>query len=361
VAAKLARLRQQLADSETVTSQTIEPLASLAAAAERAKLYRRLVDQTLRQPFLGGARPSPELVQRVKESHSRWGEMAGAIRAGKPPRSVSKAAFTTLSLPDVSAASADAVPMTGALWAKMSDEYFKQTLALENLGADLGKHVRRSPKMQELAQAMNKVEQTLALAAAATEPGIWPRALAWQLHRVRQLGLALQIKLQERDLTPDPDLDGVENFLRDMDAARGLRHRGISLSREGGAPPPNDAPAVLVRAPAEGTIRASIADAETSVEIAPQAPDRLPQLAAELYHVHYLLRKVEDFEHEDGAIEREMIESSKSAQERAARLAEHLQSQRTRIAERQRDYEGRRLQVIHEMTEEADRVLAQQR
>ena len=353
IIARLTELRRLRETRQTLTQAGIQPLASRAAAAERTQRYRNLVDRTLRQPFLSGVRPAPELVQRVTESKARWGSLAAAIRGGKPPESLTAAAIAALHLPDAAPAG-DPVKVTGALWAKVSDEYFRQTLTVENLGADLARHVRTSPKMRELAAAMNEAERLL---AAAGDNALLLRGVTWQLHCVWMLGVELQIKLLERQLTPDPQTAALDDFLRDMDAARGLRHRGFSLSREGGAPPPGDEPAVLVRAPEDGTIRATVAGAEASVDIAPAAANRLPQLAEELYHVHYLLRQVDEFESQEDATGRRMIEETKPGPEREARLREHLESHRERVALRLRDYEGRRTQVLHEMTEEANRVL----
>jgi hypothetical protein len=358
VAAKIAGLRALVAQRQGITADNIQVLPSLQVATEKARSYRRLVDRTLRQPFLAGVNPSPELMQRVKESHGRWGDLARSIRAGKPPESLPTAALVALRLPNFTPPAGESVKLTGALWSKMSDEYFRQTLALENLGADLAKHVRASPKMRELAVAMDRAERLLARKVTGPDAEAWRRALTWSLHGVWLLGVELQIKLLERQLTANPEAAGVEEFLKDMDAARGLRHRGISLSREGGAPPPDGTPAELVRVPSDGTITVAMAGTDrTSVEVAPPAANRLPQLAAELYHAHYLLRQVEDFERAMDVEEKKDVESARTPQERAERLREHLQSRRTRIAERQRDSEGRRLQVVHEMTEEADWVL----
>ena len=352
IAAKITALRRMLAERERLTAESIQPLASLDAATERALRYRRLVDRTLRQPFLAGLNPSPDLTKRVGEMRARWGSLAGAIRAGKPPASVAAATLAALKLPDMPAA-ADA-PMTGSLWAKLSDAYFTETLELESLGAGLAAQVRRSENMRALASLMDMAEQQLT-APAAGAPDL--RRITWRLHRVWMLGAELQIKLLEREAVPDAATEGVAEFLRDMDAARGLRHRGLSLSRAGGAPPPGDAPAVLVRAPADGTICAALAGTEASVDVAPPAANLLPQLAEELYHTHYTLLRVEDFERETDSLEKQRIAQAIPGPEREAREREHAESRTRRIAERRSSYAGRRLQVLHEMEEEATRVL----
>lgn len=362
-AAKLAKLREQLAAGRRVTGENIVPFATLEEATEKARRYRRLVDKTLRQPFLAGLRPSPELAARVKDSVQRWGEIGAAIRAGTPPASLPSAKVAGLKLAG-NLPAGDPVRMTGALWSAMSDEYFRETLEIENLGADLARQVRNAPGLTSMEDAMEQAEQALERARNLPEADrrFWLRSTAWLLHRVWQRGMELQVKLAERNLIPSPDSETVESFLRDMDAARGLRHRGFSLAPEGGAPAPNRTPATLVRdprntiqVPENGAVRATLADARTSVDVAAPAPNRLPQLAAELYHVHYLLRRVEDFEREPA------LPAGKPGPERDSRIKEAEEARRTRVAERRRDYEGRRGQILQEMTTEADRVLSGRR
>jgi hypothetical protein len=365
ILAKIAKLQEQLEAGKLVTAENILPFQSLEEADERARSYRRLVDKTMRQPFLGGLRPSPELVAAAKSSRERWGDLAASIRAGTPPQSLPVARAAALKLPGFNAAGGDPAKVTGALWSAMSDEYFRETLEVENLAADLAGRVRNSPAMNALADSMEHAERMIESARNRSEKDkvFALRSATWLLHRVWQLGVALQVKLLEREAIPNPDADALDAFLRDMDSARGLRHRGISLSRAGGGPPPSATPATLVREPVkiqvppDGTIRAALPDAQASADVSPPAPNRLPQLAAELYHAHYLLRRVEAFERDHDILERKSIEDLKPGPQREARTKEHEESRRTRIAERGRDYEGRRLQVLHEMTQEADRVL----
>jgi hypothetical protein len=308
----------------------------------------------------------------VKELGARWGDLAGAIRAGKPPRNLSKQTLDRLRLRDVPVSQPETVPMTGDLWAKISDQYFQHTLGIEDLAAREADYQRRSASMRELRDAMESAETAIHLLQKHSEGFLrdhWLRAATNALHKVWRLGVSSQIKVLERQANPDPDLDAVAGFLRDMDAARGLRHSGTSLEQSGGAPPPDGRPKTLTRqpgdartitVPAEGTIRGRQGDAVASVDVAPAEGNRLPELAEELYHTHYTLRHIDDFLMPLDQQERLAVDEARTPEERQANLSYHLKSRRERLAHRQRAHGSRRVGIMHEMTQEADRVLASQ-
>jgi len=334
---KLSQLREQLAQRKSDTEATIQPLDSLDLIRQRLRQYRQRVDRTERQPFLTGAQLPPDLVAQAKAGQEQWGDLGGAIRAGRPPATIPVETLRRLSLPTTATGP---VPVTGNLWSALSNDYFAATARVESLAEQRATPIRQSAGMRRLSSQMADAEARLReIEAAADNPESEPhrRELSWRLLRIWQLLGELQVRRFEQQLKAGPGDQALNQFLVTADSARALRHRGISLTAEGGAPVAAGAPPVLlVPTPAGATIRAQLDDTESSVNVKPAAPSRLVVLAAELYHVHYLLANVEEFEREP---------TNASALDRE-----------NRITARRRDYEGRRLDVLGEIVRETERL-----
>ncbi len=292
----LDRVRRAMAQLRAATPESIEPL-SMSEIARRTAKYRRSVDRTVRQPFLMGATPDAELLTQANKWQARWGNLGAAVRSGDPrllgePPKISPGTLSQIS-PE-SRTSGDApVRVVGWTWAAISDDYFKGTVEFEQMANREAVKKRESPKLQELIRLMREAEERLESARKSTlDPNEeWRREQTRRLHAIWKLGIELY---ESRLTSPDrasPDRQTLEAFLRASDSWRGIRENGQpKLSAK--AQPTPVAPEV-VRAPAGRGLGALLAPSEGAATVAPPPPNRLPQLAADLYRAHYHLQNAE--------------------------------------------------------------------
>lgn len=337
---------------------------SLEEIRRRLARFRVLFEKLLRQPMLAGAgEPLEELLTSAKRFKDRWGPLADQIRTGRPSKELSPEGAKIIG-------GSSGAKLTGSQWADLSNKYFEEIHAIESRVQRRNDQLGNSPAVTALRKLIEQAEQRLGwVEARASEPDAssWRTELIQMLKNIYRAGQELTSKpvgLNEAGARP------LKGFLRMMDGARELRHRQLqrmpALDQPGDSarPVPHEAllkpenPGLVIRAPAGASLQASTDDSESApVKIDAGPPSRLPELAADLYHAHYLLGNVERFVAQRDNEEMQFIERNVPAADREKRGAAFLKGAAGRTEALRSRYEVHRDRFYHLMKDEADRVL----
>jgi hypothetical protein len=281
---QIASLRSLMASTDGLTIATIEPVADLAAADERAAEYRRRVNAMRNLLYLPDPKPEESAGRALAGFRDRWRDLTRAILDGDVPSariapddwSRYASRFSRLQCADRAPAAAPAggMPLGGWAWACLSDLFFHELAELE-VGVDSAMTARRRALTEPLERAMSMAEDRLAevhrVIGNSSSPRLLLRDASWQLFQVwRQL---TELRLQE--------LEAEKRAGGSTPAFRWLLEISPVVRRR-----PEVGAAEPIVAPAGATLQASLESMRGEATVA--APMRTT-LARRLHRIHYRL------------------------------------------------------------------------